>query len=107
MLVKEIEHKDAGRFAWYAARDARMKSAINASRFTEAQKIRAERVKLGLEMVYTHDAVTIDFCQKWARVKVHNGTVRDKKNLSLLEGDWAKMGVEKVISAQAIIYRVT
>jgi hypothetical protein len=106
MLEKETEHQSAGRFAWYASRDARMKSAVNASRFTEAQKVKAERVKLGLEMVYSCEKVTIDYCLTWVRVKVHKGTVRDNKNLSLLEGDWGQQGVVKVLTPQSIIYRV-
>ena len=107
MIVTETEHKSAGRFAFFAARDASMKSAVNASRFTDSQKLKAERVKLALEMVYACEAVTIDNCQKWIRVKVHKPMIRDRKNLRLLEQDWHLEGIEKVQTKQdAIIYRV-
>ena len=106
MLIKETEHKDAGRFAWYAAKDASMNHAINASRFTEAQHLKAARVKLGLEMVFSCEEVLVHNNKTFIRVKVVNGTIRDRKSLRLLESDWAKDGIEKVFTPQGIIYRV-
>ena len=106
MLIKETEHKDAGKFAWYAAKDASMKSAVNASRFTPAQKLKAERVKLALELVYSCEEVSITNNKTFIRVKVHNGIVRDRKQLRLLESDWTKEGIEKVFTDQGVIYRV-
>ena len=52
MKANEIDSKDSGIYAFYAARDARMRNIVNASRFTDALKLRAERMKLALEMVY-------------------------------------------------------
>ena len=106
MQEKETEHQSAGNYAWYAARDARMKSAVNSSHFTLSQKVKAERVKLALEMVYSCKEVSITFCKKWIRVKVHNGFVKDKKNLLLLENDWTTEGITKVFTEQGIIYHV-
>lgn len=106
MFVTETEHKSAGQFAWYAARDASMKSAVNASLFTDAQKLKAERVKLALELVYSCEEVKITNCKTWIRVKVIKGTIRDRRNLRLLESDWTSQGIEKVFTNQGIIYRV-
>lgn len=106
MFVTETEHKDAGKYAYYAARDASMNHAINASRFTQAQLIKAERIKLALELVFSCEKVLLHNNKTFIRVKVVNGTVRDRKNLRLLEADWAKDGIEKVFTPQAIIYRV-
>jgi hypothetical protein len=106
MFVTETEHKSAGKFAWYAAKDASMKSAVNASRFTDAQKLKAERVKLALELVYSCEEVKITNCKTWIRVKVLKGLIRDRKNLRLLESDWNKDGIKKVFTDQGIIYRV-
>lgn len=106
MKAMETEHKDAGKFAWFALRDASMKSAVNASLFTDAQKVKAERVKLGLELVYSAENITITNCKKWIRVKVHNGTVRDRKGLQMLESDWEKSGITKSQTNQGIIYHV-
>ena len=106
MFVTDTEHKDAGKFAWYAAKEASMNSAINASRFTDAQKLKAERVKLALELVYSCEEVKITNCKTWIRVKVLKGTIRDRKNLRLLEADWSDEGIAKVFTKQGIIYRV-
>lgn len=106
MIVNETEHKSAGRFAFFAARDASLKSAVNASRFSDSQKLRAERMKLGLELVYSAEEVSITNCKKWIRVKVHKATVKDRKHLALLESDWALEGVTRVSTKQGVIYHV-
>ena len=107
MIEKETNHNSAGRYAFFAARDASFKSAVNSSKFSDSQKISAERVKLGLEMVYSAEEVLITFCNKWIRVKVKNGIVRDKKALTILEKDYADQGYTKVFTPQGIIYRVS
>jgi len=107
MQERDSKYKAAGQFAWFAARVARMKSAVNASLFTDAQKIKAERMKVALEMVFSCEEVTITNCKKWIRVKVHKGNVRDKKNLALLEKDWTNDGITKVQTNQGIIYHVS
>ena len=106
MITCETEHKTAGQFAWFAARDASMKSAVNASLFSDIQKLKAERMKLALELVYSAESVTITNCKKWIRVKVHNGTIRDRKSLRALESDWTDTGVSKCFTKQGIIYHV-
>lgn len=108
MFVPESEHKSAGKFAWYAAKDASMKSAINASRFTPEQKIKAERVKLALELVYSSsvEVPLITFCKTWIRVKVFTKVVRDRKQLRFLEEGWELENIKKYPTPQGIIYRV-
>jgi hypothetical protein len=106
MFVTESEHKSAGKFAWFAAKDASMKSAVNASRFTDAQKLKAERVKLALELMYSGEEVKITNCKTWIRVKVLNGLIRDRKKLRSLEDTWNLEGIKKVFTKQGIIYRV-
>ena len=106
MLIQDTEHKTAGRNGWFAARDAWLKSAQNEGHFTATQKIQAERVKYALELVYSANEVSITYCKKWVRVKVHNGRVRDRANLALLESDWTNQGITKLVTAQGIIYHV-
>ena len=50
MNATELDTK-AAPFAWIAARDAAMKSYAASTLYTDAQKVRAERMKLGLEQV--------------------------------------------------------
>lgn len=106
MNETETKHISASQYAFFAARDAAMKSAVNASLFTDAQKLKAERVKLALELVYSCESVSITNCKTWIRVKVHKAVVRDRKNLRLLESDWEAIGIQKCSTAQGIIYRV-
>ena len=90
---------------WWAAQDARMRNLANQSHYTEAAKIRAERMKLALELVYSAKSVYVAFGKKGISLKVDAATVRDRKNLRLLEQDWEQQGVEKRVSAQGVIYR--
>ena len=106
MFEKETEHKSAGKFAWFAERDARLRSAVNSSLFSDAQKLRAERVKLGLEMVYNADKIYVEFRKKFISVKVNKPKVRDRKLLDLLEKDYKQEGYTKVVTSQGFTYRV-
>ena len=106
MQEREIERQKAGRFAWFAAKDARQRSLNNASFFTDAQKAKADKIRFALDLVYFNSDITVDYCKKWIRVKVHNPSVKDKKNLALLETDWDSQGVVKVATNQGIIYRI-
>ena len=107
MIEKDADYQSAGKYAWFAMRDASMKSAVNSTHFSDFQKTKAERIKYALELVYSSEEISITFCKKWVRIKVHNGTVKDKKNLALLESDWACEGITKLFTNQGIIYRLT
>ena len=92
---------------WWAARDASMRNAVNATRYTDHQKIAAERMKLALELVYSAKGVYIAYGKKGISLKVDGAQVRDRKELSLLEQGWASAGMVKRVSAQGVIYRMT
>lgn len=103
---KELDTQSAGQFAFYAARDARMRNYAKGSSFTDAQKVSAERVKMAMEIVYGCKAVHINYRDKFFAIKIDAPRcVNDKKTLALLEDDYAKVGVEKKVTAQGIIYR--
>ena len=106
MRETEKEYKSAGQWAWFAERDARMRSAVNSTTFSDAQKLKAERVKLALEMVYSAEKVFIEYRKKFISVKVHKAQVRDRKALILLETHYSNEGLEKVKTAQGVTYRI-
>lgn len=106
MRETEKEYKSAGQWAWFAERDARMRSAVNSTTFSDAQKLKAERVKLALELVYSAEKVFIEYRKKFISVKVHKAQVRDRKGLAMLEMCYANEGLEKVRTAQGITYRI-
>jgi hypothetical protein len=91
---------------WWAAQDARMRNIVNMSRYSDAEKVRAERMKLALELAYFAKSVYIAFGKKGISVKVDGAEVRDRKNLKLLEAEWTTAGIVKKISPQGVIYRL-
>ena len=106
MNATELDTK-AAPFAWIAARDAAMKSYAASTLYTDAQKVRAERMKLGLEMVYSARSAFITYRKKFVTIKLDQARVRDRKTLALLEQDYTAQGdVTKVVTAQGITYRI-
>jgi hypothetical protein len=105
MKSKDLETQSAGQYAYAAVINARMTSVANASHYSQQQKIQAERMKLALEMVYSGE-VHLNYRKTQITLKVDRPTVRDRKNLALLEADWAKLGIIKRVSDQGINYRI-
>ena len=106
MNATELDSK-AAPFAWVAARDAAMKSYAASTLYTEAQKVRAERMKLGLEMVYSARSAFITYRKKFVTIKLDQARVRDRKTLALLEQDYTAQGdLTKVVTDQGITYRI-
>ena len=106
MQERELETRSAGYYAYAAARDARMRAAAMWSHYTEAERVRAERMKLALELCYSAKRFFINPRGKFITIKVENPRVVDRFNLELLEGDYAAQGITKVVTAQAVIYRI-
>lgn len=89
---------------WWAAKDRSMRNIANASHYTEAQRIRAERMRMALTVCYAGIVYEPSYGKQGVSIKVV-GFVADKKNLRALESDWSQAGVVKKESAQGIIYR--
>lgn len=106
MKEKELESQSAGYYAYAAAMDARMRAIKQWSHYTEDQKIEAERVKLGLELVYSFKRIFVNPRDKFITVKVENARVKDRKNLALLEKEYEARGYIKASSPQGVIYRI-
>ena len=106
MKAQELESKSAGYFAYAAMRDARMRAVAMWSHYTDRERVRAERMKLGLEMVYNAKGIHINPRGKFIAVKVDQPQVRDRKNLALLEKDYELLSITKVVTEQGITYRI-
>lgn len=106
MKERELETKSAGYFAFAAARDARMRAIAGWSKYSEKQKIEAERVKLALELVYGARGIYANPRNKFISVKVDKPWVKDRINLQLLEKDWEAKGYTKTSTAQGITYHI-
>jgi hypothetical protein len=105
MKAQELETKSAGYFAYAAMRDARMRAVAMWSHYTDKERVRAERMKIGLEQVYA-GMVYVNPRGKFIAVKVDQPQVRDRKNLALLEKDYVLEGITKVLTKQGITYRI-
>ena len=84
MKERELETKSAGYYAFAAARDARMRATVMWTHYTDAERTRAERMKLGLELCYSAKGIYINPRNKFIAIKVDKPTVKDRKNLALL-----------------------
>jgi hypothetical protein len=60
-----------------------------------------------LTLVYSAKGFHEAYGKKGVSVKVDGAYVKDKKNLALLEQDWAKEGFTKKVSGQGVTYRLT
>jgi hypothetical protein len=106
MKTQVLETREAP-VKWWAAQDARMRSLVNSSLYTQKQKTQVERMKLALEMVYAAKGVHIAYGKTGISVKVDGALIADRANLKLLEAEWAAQGVTKKVTAQGITYRVS
>ena len=106
MKEKELETKSAGYYAYAASRDARMRAVAMWSHYDARQQVEAERVKLGLEMVYACKGIYINPRSKFIAIKVDQARVKDNKGLKFLEEEWEKKGYSKAVSEQGVTYRI-
>jgi len=106
MQERKLDTKSAGYYAYAAARDARMRAAAMWSHYTEAERVRAERMRLALELCYSAKGFYMNPRGKFITIKVDRPRVVDRINLELLEGDYEQQGITKVVTAQAVIYRI-
>ena len=106
MKERELETRNAGFYAYAAARDARMRAAAMWSHYTEAERVRAERMKLALELCYSAKNFYINPRGKFITIKIDNPRVKDRANLALLEQDYVEQGITKIVTAQGITYRI-
>ena len=106
MKAQELETKSAGYYAYAAARDASIRAVAMWSHYTDRERVRAERIKIGLEMVYNAKGVHINPRGKFIAIKVDQARVRDRKMLALLEKDYELLSITKVVTEQGVTYRI-
>lgn len=92
---------------WWAARDANMRNIANASLYSDSQKTRAERMKIGLGMVYSAKNIYIAYGKRGISIKIDSALVTDRKNLKLFEQDYESAGIIKKVTPQGVVYRIT
>jgi hypothetical protein len=106
MQQQELETKNAGLYAYAAARNARMRATAMWSHYTQAERVRAERMKLGLELCYSARGFYINPREKFIAIKIDNPTVRDRRSLAMLEKQYDQEGIKKIVTNQGVTYRI-
>jgi hypothetical protein len=110
-MFQESESKvgAAGFYSFAAMQDAAMKNHKNACRFSDAKKLRAERLKQILDTLYSAKGIHINFRLDFIAVKVEQGRLRDaqaRKDLAILEQDWEVEGISRLNTKQGFIMRI-
>jgi len=103
---KETKHRSAGQYAWAARMNAISTSNMHKQNYSEAQKLRAEQIRLALELVYYSKEVHAQFRKTKIAIKVQNARVADKQGLAQLEADWEAEGITSKKTPQGIIYSI-
>jgi hypothetical protein len=106
MQTKIINTEEAPK-KWWAAQDARMRNIANKSHYSYQIQTQVERMKLALSVVYGAKAIYDAFGKTGISIKVDGPWVKNRKELALLEAEWATKGITKKISPQGVTYRLT
>lgn len=90
---------------WWAARDAQMRNAANKTRWSPGQQLKAQRMTVVLESVYSGRVYTV-YGKRKLSVKVDKPVVVDRKNLREMETYWTQQGITKTLTPQGIMYQI-
>lgn len=75
--MKELDTKDAGTYAYAAARDAQRRNSNNKSTYSQDQIRRALSVRDLLDSAFTYKNLYINYRQKFIAVKAEGARARD------------------------------
>jgi len=75
--MKELDTKDAGSYAYAAARDAQRQNSNNKSTYSQDQIRKALTVRDLLDSAYTYNNLYINYRKKFIAVKAEGARARD------------------------------
>jgi hypothetical protein len=103
--MKELDTKDAGTYAYAAARDAQRQNSNNKSTYSQDQIRKALSVRDLLDSAYTYTNLYINYRKKFIAVKAEGHRARDamaKEVITLFETN----GYLVAQSPQGLIVRI-
>ena len=103
--MKELDTKDAGSYAYAAARDAQRQNSNNKSHYTQDQIRKALSVRDLLDSAFTYKNLYINYRQKFIAVKAEGARARDsmaKEVVELFESN----GYNVASTPQGVIVRI-
>ena len=105
MQTVYLNTEEAPNKSW-AAQDARMRNLANKSHYSYKIQTQVERMKMVLSLLYTARGIYEAYGKRGVSIKLDQARVVDRKNLELIEIEWADLGVTKRVSEQGVIYRL-
>jgi hypothetical protein len=103
--MKELDTKDAGSYAYAAARDAQRRNSNNKSHYTQDQIRKALSVRDLLDSAFTYKNLYINYRQKFIAIKAEGARARDsmaKEVINLFESN----GYLVASTPQGVIVRI-
>ena len=103
--MKELDTKDAGSYAYAAARDAQRKNSNNKSHYTQDQIRKALSVRDLLDSAFSYTNLYINYRQKFIAIKAEGARARDsmaKEVINLFESN----GYLVASTPQGVIVRI-
>ena len=103
--MKELDTKDAGSYAYAAARDAQRKNSNNKSHYTQDQIRKALSVRDLLDSAFSYTNLYINYRQKFIAIKAEGARARDsmaKEVITLFESN----GYLVASTPQGVIVRI-
>jgi hypothetical protein len=83
--MKELDTKDAGSYAYAAARDAQRQNSNNKSTYSQDQIRKALSVRDLLDSAYTYTNLYINYRKKFIAVKAEGARARDAMAKQVVE----------------------
>jgi hypothetical protein len=103
--MKELDTKDAGSYAYAAARDAQRQNSNNKSHYTQDQIRKALSVRDLLDSAFSYTNLYINYRQKFIAIKAEGARARDsmaKEVINLFESN----GYLVASTPQGVIVRI-
>ena len=103
--MKELETKQAGQFAYAAARDAQRQNSNNKSTYSQEQIRKALTVRDLLDSAFSYSNLYINYRKKFIAVKAEGARARDsmaREVVKLFESN----GYDVAQSPQGLIVRI-
>lgn len=103
--MKELDTKQAGRFAIAAVLDAQRRNTDNKSLYTQEQIRKALSVRDLLDTAFSYNSLYINYRKKFIAVKVEGARSRDSMSKRVIEL-FEQLGYGVVSTQQGIIVRL-
>ena len=103
--MKELDTKEAGKFAWAAAMDAQRRNTNNKSHYSADQIKKAVTASDLIDTAFSYSNLYIDYRQKWIAVKAEGARAKSalsKEVIKLFETN----GYGVVSTPQGLIVRI-